>query len=340
MVQIAILANALSGGGAESAANTLHREFDRQGLKSILIGINSENPNNISLSEKVVCLDRDKKSIISTYKAFIKLSTVLRINRITKIIVNCELPELYAALLPNRIELFIVEQANPSWYKRSFLGFIVRQLLVLRKSKFIVTGSHVKPRFIKNGNPTHIPNPLELQELQNIIQPGSEIKRLIFVGRLSRHFKNPQTLLEIGLKTKLPILFIGEGELKGSLFEKSKEFGVDAEFLGFQSNPWEHYRRGDLLIVPSSAEGDGLVMIEAIKYGVPFLAQDIPDLNRYGLNQVHYCHNLLDYEKTIQFHRYSLGDLVVPKEKSYKLVLQRNPQTVVMNWKKVLNFIC
>jgi glycosyltransferase involved in cell wall biosynthesis len=49
------------------------------------------------------------------------------------------------------------------------------------------------------------------------------------------------------------------------------------------------YRRADVLVLPSDAEGFGLPIIEALACGVPVIASDLPVLREVGGDAVRYC---------------------------------------------------
>jgi glycosyltransferase involved in cell wall biosynthesis len=49
------------------------------------------------------------------------------------------------------------------------------------------------------------------------------------------------------------------------------------------------YRRADVVVLPSEAEGFGLPIIEALACGVPVIASDLPVLREVGGNAVRYC---------------------------------------------------
>jgi glycosyltransferase involved in cell wall biosynthesis len=49
------------------------------------------------------------------------------------------------------------------------------------------------------------------------------------------------------------------------------------------------YRRADVLVLPSEAEGFGLPIIEALACGVPVIASDLPVLREVGGDAVRYC---------------------------------------------------
>lgn len=337
MQRVAIVSNSLSGGGAEYSAELLYEELRALSLPILWIGINTENPRGVAENNTKICLLRDKnKGLISTVQVFVRFAKMIYRNRISTLIVNCELPELYAAFVPKKLNLIIVEHANPSWFKRETLGRVVRTLLKMRRSKFVVVSKHLAPRFIKDKAFEVIPNPLPSQSIKFRPQVSSEVRRLLYVGRLSPDFKNPHKVLELGKKTKIPTAFVGTGPLQRELEASAKELKVDAHFFGYQQFPWNFCQDGDLLIIPSSAEGDGLVLIEAIVRGIPFLATDIPDLNRYGISALNYCENFDTFIKRIEEHRYQLDKLIVPEGIVRGIIDERSLSLIAEKWKTLL----
>jgi glycosyltransferase involved in cell wall biosynthesis len=333
----ALVTNSLSGGGAESTAQVLKKEFSNLGMSIVWIGVNSENPLNVPTDKNTLCLYRSKNNtVIETFLAYLNLIKVIRRKSVSTLILNCELPELLAAFIPFRLKLFVVEHANPTWYKRDLLGWIVRSVLKLRKAKFVVVGEHLKPRFAESLPTVTIRNPIMDNSVYSFQSYGKEIKRIVFVGRLSSEFKNANLIVEIAAKLKMDALFIGDGPLKQFLESESRSKGVEAKFLGFQRQPWNHFSKGDLLIIPSSAEGDGLVLIEAVQRGIPFLASNIPDLNRYGISEQNYCKSLNEYVSRIQQYRQSLFSLVVPRDLAIQILNQRDSSRIAQTWVKLL----
>jgi glycosyltransferase involved in cell wall biosynthesis len=204
--RVAFVTNSLSGGGAEYSASLLHHQLQSNGLKSYWIGINSENPAGVKVSQTVLSLDRDKsKGPIHTLGIFIRYALLMRKLRITTIVTNCELPELLTSLLPMKIRIIVVEHANPTWYKRDLLGFLVRKILIARKAKFVVVGNHLKPRFSRDNNYVHIPNPMPDITLKFSKLAIGKARRLLYVGRLSPDFKCPQLILELASRTNLKV---------------------------------------------------------------------------------------------------------------------------------------
>jgi glycosyltransferase involved in cell wall biosynthesis len=71
-------------------------------------------------------------------------------------------------------------------------------------------------------------------------------------------------------------VFLGEGSER--LLERAMEMGVEGRVIacGYQPHASRWLRLFDLLVVPSLTEGQGLVVIEAFRAGVPVVASDIP----------------------------------------------------------------
>lgn len=97
-------------------------------------------------------------------------------------------------------------------------------------------------------------------------------KVVIFVGRLSPE-KQPNLLLNIW-KTVVQshmdwsLRLIGAGAMDKSLKEKVNKEGIkNVYFEGFQ-NPEKYYENASIICMTSSFEGFGLVLVEAMNYGV------------------------------------------------------------------------
>jgi hypothetical protein len=336
--RIVILTNSLSGGGAETSAQILQKELISSGLEVVLIGINSENPFAVTKTSNLFSLERDKsRPIRSTVSNLISFRRFLVTQRIDTLIVNCELPELFAIVAPRNIQLVIVEHANPSWLKRESLGWMVRKTLERRKPLLVTVGQHLRPRFFEGLSYTHIPNPLCSVSTKDIMPIASKIKRLVYVGRFSPLFKNPLLVLLIAEKVNLPVLMIGDGVLKNKLESYAMIHGIDCRFTGFKVNPWNLFESGDLMIIPSTAEGDGLTLIEAIQRNIPFLASNIPDLNRHGISLSNYCSDLRSFIDSINEFRYRLNELTVPNDLSRKILEDRRPDKVADRWIRLLS---
>lgn len=124
-----------------------------------------------------------------------------------------------------------------------------------------------------------IPNPVTADELPRVEKENN----LLFVGRLASEKGLPH-LLNIWAKLendfpdwKLQIL--GDGKEKTFVETRIKELNLSrCEVLGFQK-PEPYYNKAKIFCMTSLYEGFGLVLVEAMKYGVvPFAFKSYPNV--------------------------------------------------------------
>lgn len=84
-------------------------------------------------------------------------------------------------------------------------------------------------------------------------------------------------------------------QLRNTVTSKS----LQATFSGQVLNPWLAVQEGDLLVVPSKYEGDGLVVVEALHQKIPILIADIPEFRRFALPNSNYCKDVDHFVKQI-----------------------------------------
>ncbi|REJ11977.1 MAG: glycosyl transferase family 1 [Bacillaceae bacterium] len=104
----------------------------------------------------------------------------------------------------------------------------------------------------------------------------------IFVGRLSKE-KDPITPAIAAKKLGVPIMFVGDGELK----EEIKKVNEDAEVLGWLPNDKviEHIRKARALIMSSRLyETQGMVVSEAMACGVPAIVAETSAATEFIIN--------------------------------------------------------
>jgi hypothetical protein len=69
-----------------------------------------------------------------------------------------------------------------------------------------------------------------------LISSGNVVKRLVFIGRLTKSQKQPHWMLDISEYTNLPVVFYGDGLFKDELMLSAQARNLNAEFHGFVSN--------------------------------------------------------------------------------------------------------
>lgn len=106
-------------------------------------------------------------------------------------------------------------------------------------------------------------------------------KTIVYVGRLS-HEKGVMRLLRIWevVTKQMPdysLHIYGDGNERGEMEEYIRKFRLDrVEFKGFSSDLENIYTHADLCLMTSDTEGFGMVLIEAMYYGVPCVSFDCP----------------------------------------------------------------
>jgi glycosyltransferase involved in cell wall biosynthesis len=339
MKKIMIVTNSVTGGGAERAMNLLSNELLTRGFAVILVPINSSKNDLIVPKSRTYPLNRDHRAgILGTLWALLKFNWIVFRFSPAVIILNCDLPELFGLLLISPRKIIVVEHSNPAWTTRLTLGKLVRKLMSFRKVTWGAVSSHLSIWGL-NREPDVI--------LPNILLPSSEVfpplevtqnlKRLVFIGRLEPNQKRPQVILEIAKSLNLPVIIIGEGQARSELEDFSNSMSQDVSFHGFVTNPWKYVREGDLLIVPSAWEGDGLVVIEGMQKNLPMLLADIKDFRRFGFQEAIYCNETENYVTQINAHKNSLSVLHISKEKKYEILDARESFKVGKAWEDILN---
>jgi glycosyltransferase involved in cell wall biosynthesis len=105
---------------------------------------------------------------------------------------------------------------------------------------------------------------------------------MLTVGRLAseERYKGFDELIEIlpRLEKAIPniaYLIVGEGRDRPRLEQKARDFGVADRvvFAGYvsEAEKADHYRLADVYVMPSSGEGFGIVILEALACGIPVI---------------------------------------------------------------------
>lgn len=106
-------------------------------------------------------------------------------------------------------------------------------------------------------------------------------RRILAVGTL-KSIKDYRTLITafatVRRSVDARLLILGEGECRPQLEAHARDQGVAPDVLmpGFVHDPWPYYRRADLHVLSSIAEGLPTVLIEALAAGTPIVSTDCP----------------------------------------------------------------
>ncbi len=335
--------NSLTGGGAERATNILVNALTDAGALVSLIAMNYSTADLIVPRCEVFELNRPLQGGLRTLlSAYFRLHSIVKRWSPEVIVLNCDAPELLGALLLGKHSTVVVEHASQPWGTRKTMGRLVRRILRLRGASWVAVSSHLRI-WPNNSAPDSWISNATIQKLgdtktgvnEEQTVPVNRINRLVYIGRLSKE-KQPAWVLEIAKQTELPTIFFGEGRLRESLSKKSSQTGVKAEFPGYVKDPWGFIVSGDLLIIPSMFEGDGLVLVESLAHRVPLLVNAIPDLLRFCLPERNYCDSPVQFVQRITDYSENMIELRVPDETSLQILHERQPEKVANKW---INFL-
>ncbi len=334
---LAIISNSIGGGGAEKSMMMLHDSFLNSGVKSNLIALNKSTdqktlPFVIELSRKW------SSGPISTWCNFLEFRKSIKVINPDVLILNCELPELYGALLIFKGKLICVEHTTKPWSGKLLLGVIVRLLLKSKKAEWVTVVKNQKKVWIGGTVVAHVPNPYFDRSSKNMAT-GQE-STLTFIGGLKRN-KHPEWVIETGLELNLPVQIFGDGVLRSEIKNKYLRYLNQIKMFGFKSNPWDFISSNSLVIVPSDYEGDGMVIVEAVLSGNPILLRDNIDLRRFGFEDKHYFKDLEDLILIVKRNLdTSFIELVVSQAKVNELQASRSLQRITLDWLVLLDSRC
>lgn len=334
-----VVTNSLSGGGAERSMNLVCNELTRRKWTVSLVPINSSPPDKVIPNCEIFQLGREwQGGIIKTILAIRAFNCTVKFWKPDVIVLNCDLPELFGAMLIGKHNLVVLEHASNPWGQRVLLGKIVRKILEVRKTNWAAVSSHLTIWPGKKKPIVCLYNPLISMSSRNLQNQCQPLNRLAFIGRLSSE-KRPIDAIQIAKQSKQKLVIIGEGLLRAELERKVQHESLNVDFLGRLDEPWAEIRVGDLLIIPSAFEGDGLVVIEALQLGLPILVSDINDFRRFGFSEINYCKGVDDFVGKIEVFANDLSLLVVSSEISESILKSRSIEIVGDTWEAFLNEI-
>lgn len=169
------------------------------------------------------------------------------------------------------------------WYeylgKKGFFGKVVEKLTTKLPVSHVAVSNHTRGGLLSLGVPeskiTVIPNGIDLDLIQSI-PPSEESCDILFAGRLIKD-KNIDVLIKDVAKMKdVTCCIIGGGPEKERLASLAKSLNLESRvrFLG----PLEYeevvarMKSAKVFVLPSTREGFGIVLLEAMATGLPVIA--------------------------------------------------------------------
>jgi hypothetical protein len=241
-------------------------------------------------------------------------------------------------MLNHKCKKICVEHTTKPWRKKRPLGVFVRALLRLKKVDWVTVVSTQEKIWHGGSVLAFLPNPYSYELSAN--RASEKNTTLTFLGGLKSN-KNPEWVIEAGLRTNVPVQIFGDGELRTKLEINYHKHSNKIKFYGFLPNPWNTISSNSLVIVPSDYEGDGMVIVEAVLSGNPILLRDNIDLRRFGFEDKHYFKDLEDLILIVKRNLdTSFKELVVSQAKANELQASRSLQRITLDWLVLLDTRC
>jgi glycosyltransferase involved in cell wall biosynthesis len=176
-----------------------------------------------------------------------------------------------------------VEEAQGT--RRTRLAFALFRHLISRRIDGVLVvspslGRYAAQHVTRHAQVHYVPNPVRALPGATGRSTSRGPFRFLSVGRLS-HQKGQDLLLEaLALaRPDLPpveLTLVGSGPEEVRLRRLADELGVGdlVTFAGYVSDPSAHFRSADCFVLASRWEGFGVVLVEALQFGLPLLAVD------------------------------------------------------------------
>jgi glycosyltransferase involved in cell wall biosynthesis len=329
MISIAIVANSTHGGGAENSMMLLHSELNASGYKSSYFALNVMGDEMETCVDNVVQIGRSWSDGLSqTFKHQKRFKEEIESLNPDVLLVNCELPELFAVSIRlAKVKMIVIEHTTRPWNGRRMLGFFVRLALKVRGASWVTVNSEEKEIWPFSQPAVHIPNPVRPVEKRTAI---TREKSVVFVGRLRKE-KCPELVVQACLESSTPISLFGDGILNSELQSRYGESKL-VEFFGYLDSPWSHISLHSLVVVSSEYEGDGLVVLEALQNGNPILLRDIADLRRFNLKDENYFKDQAHLTDKLREFRANPSLFTVPDSERDRILSTRDTRVIAKKW--------
>jgi glycosyltransferase involved in cell wall biosynthesis len=184
--------------------------------------------------------------------------------------------------------------------KKFYSGLVARFTDYRTISHHITISNEIKNLLDNNGwvkkwKITLLPNGVS-PVMFNGINPIPKTKNVPIIGSVANfrpekdHFTLLQAfsiLLKRGLNSELWL--VGEGPTRPYIKKIAEELGIESKlrFIGTVSNPDEFYQQFDIFVLSTHYEGQGLVILEAMSFGLPVVAtriSGVPEVVTDGVN--------------------------------------------------------
>ena len=237
----------------------------------------------------IIVFPVQKRRLIQTCRVFIKLFSIVRIQKIDIIHSHHRYFDLLAHIISKFISIETITSVQSKVYGKKHLSY---------KSKILIACSNcIKEHLIKYFKI----DPKKIQVIHNFIdlseakiqmdkdvlkrELGIEDKTIVisFIGRFSIREKGIDVLLEAFRRisheyANLKLILIGEGDDKNYIDNFIAKHPINAITLPPKENIFDYYNMIDIVVLPSRVEPFGIVAIEAGLIKKAFIGSNVDGL--------------------------------------------------------------
>ena len=230
---------------------------------------------------EVVALGARSIGDIGVIKRLLKLLRERRIDTVLSFLLHANAAAAVASVFATEIRWIQSIQTTQQWPRWHWWVQAVAQYAAGRVIVPSWSVAEVAARWsaVPRGKIEVIPNAVDLAEYAecwdcNRAGADSEHRRgnVVFIGRLDPIKSIPDLLAAVKLLAgRVHLQIHGEGEQRAELAREIVKLGIErmATLCGAIARPQEALQKAGILVLPSEAEGFGLVLIEAMAAGVP-----------------------------------------------------------------------
>lgn len=278
-------------GGAEKQLLTLVEKQVESGLHVHIIFIKGKPDLMFAFKGLGVCVTQSpRKNLIAQIRYLRSYITNNCIN-----LIHAHLPraELLSTLTLVGVLIVVSRHNAEPFFPRApkLISHILSRLVCLRAQAVIAITDAVKHYLIESGEVKDSKkvkvirygvNLKNRDRKESLVVRRGETLKVLSIGRLVEQKDYPTTLNALALLDKSGKKFvykvIGEGVLENSLSLQSHELGIERyiSWVGKTNQILEYLDEADVFVLSSRYEGFGLVLLEAMKQGVPILASNCP----------------------------------------------------------------
>lgn len=312
---ISILLPHLHSGGAERVSVNLANEFVSRGFTVDMVLMRAAGDMASLLDSRVRVVDLKAGRILGSILPLKRYLTDTRPGCMLACMWPLTIAAIVANLMSGHITRVVVAE-HSSWsasersharLHRTMLGLTTR-LLYRHTAGVVAVSNGVASEVaclasLPPERVTAIYNPISggrvVPNLQSATVPEAWAKgahaKVLAVGRLKPIKDYPNLLSAFALLQRsvdARLLILGDGSDRDRLEAIVRDLGIKDHVLmpGFSSDPAPFYRVADLLVLSSTGEGFGNVLVEALEEGTPVVSTDCPsgpreilDNGRFGL---------------------------------------------------------